>query len=427
MWLVTQCACVGVTLTNLHSLAIDTNGVFPTGGLLLATDGNFYGTTSGVRMNGQGGRRIRPTIFRMTPDGVFATLAWFDATNIDRTGPGPWHSDETLTSGLVQASDGNFYGVAEMGGRNGYGRVFKMTSAGAITTLLSFAGYYSNDGWGPQSGLVEAEDGCFYGTAYNGGIRTRDDNVGMGTVYKVATNGAFRTVFKFTGTNGEFPASELIIGKDGNFYGTTPYGGPLYAKGPPEQGFGTVFKLTPSGALTSLFSFSGTNGAQPYAGLTQGSDGCFYGATRFGGVGFKTSEPGVEPLALRTFGTVFRISPSGDFTSLFSFNGTNGARPHATLVQGLDSNLYGTTEYGGEGYRGPSAGIDHLFNETFGTIFRIGTNGNFASLFSFSRTNGAHPVARLVEFKRGQFYGTTRDGGAGGAGTVFRVRVPPAP
>jgi uncharacterized repeat protein (TIGR03803 family) len=372
-------------------------------------------------MNGAG-RRIKPTIFKMTPNGVFATLAYFDGTNVDRTGPGPWHSDESLTSGLVQARDGDLYGVAELGGRNGYGRVFKMTPARVVATLHSFEGYFGTDGWGPQSGLVEGNDGWFYGTASCGGVKERTDNSGMGSVYKVIADGTLRTLFRFTGTNGEFPAARLLLGKDGNFYGTTPHGGPLYAKGPPEHGFGTIFKITKKGVLTTLFAFNGTNGAQPYAGLELGSDGNFYGTTKFGGAEFKTSEPGIEPLALRTFGTVFRISPGGTFTSMFSFNGTNGARPSGTLVQGKDGNFYGTTELGGQGYTGPRAGIEHPILQTFGTVFRIDTKGTFTSLFSFNGTNGANPAAGLVEGKNGDLYGTTAAGGADGAGTIFRLR-----
>ena len=397
------------SLTVLHSFTSeDNNGVFPKAGLLFATNGSFYGTTSGVRMNGSG-RRIRPTIFRITPNGTFLTVAYFDRTNIDGTKPGPWQSDELLSSDLIQGKDGNLYGAAVLGGMNGYGQVFKMTLDGKVTTLHSFEGYSGTNGWGPQSGVIEGQDGWFYGTAYNGGVKMRTDNVGMGTVYKVRTDGTLKTLFHFMGTNGEFPASGLIVGKDGNYYGTTAYGGPSYAKGPPEHGFGTVFQLTTNGGFTTLFSFDGTNGSQPFAGLARGSDGAFYGTTKFGGLGY---------------GTIFRVTPTGDFTSLFSFDGTNGARPGCALVKATDGSLYGTTEFGGENYKGPQAGIEHLFYKTFGTIFRVTTNGTFTHLFSFSPATGAHPSAGLAEGENGSLYGTTTDGGAKGGGTIFRFTVP---
>lgn len=423
----------GVVFTNLFVFTSDdTNGVFPRAALTEGRSGEIYGTTAGVRMNGSG-RRVRPTIFRVSPEGAFLTLAWFDATNADRTMQtnSPWGWDETLTSSLLQSANGDFYGVAEMGGEFGYGRIFKMNPSGIVTTLHSFEGYGGTNGWGPMGGLTEGKGGWFFGTAYNGGIKERTDNAGMGTVYKVNTNGFLKTLFYFSGTNGEFPASSLLLGKDGCFYGTTPYGGPAYAKGPPEHGFGTVFRITPDGTLTTLFSFNGTNGSMPYASLVQGPDGSLYGTTRFGGVDYGVSDTRTQPAwALRTFGTVFRITPSGAFTSLFSFSGTNGARPSGALVQGRDGYLYGTTEFGGVSYRGANAGIEHLFNETFGTIFRISTNGDFTSLFSFKGTNGSHPSAGLLQAKNGAFYGTTQSGGSHfdgkhefGAGTVFRFSV----
>jgi uncharacterized repeat protein (TIGR03803 family) len=406
-----------VAFTNLFVFSSedkDTNGVFPKATLVESRSGDLYGTTAGVRMNGSG-RRIRPTIFKISAEGAFLTLAWFDPTNAQRTTAtsGSWGSDETLTSSLLESTDGNFYGVALEGGEFGYGRVFKMNPSGTVATLHSFDGRYGTNGSGPMAGLVEGKEGWFYGTAYNGGIKTRNDNAGMGTVYKINADGLLKALFYFNGTNGEFPASSLLLGKDGFFYGTTPYGGPAYALGPPEHGFGTIFRITAKGTLTNLLSFNGTNGSMPYAALIQGTDGSLYGTTKFGAFGY---------------GTVFRVTSDGVFTSLFSFNGANGARPNGALVQGRDGHLYGTTEFGGVGYRGAKAGIEHLFNETFGTIFRISTNGDFASLFSFSGTNGSHPSAGLLRAKDGAFYGTTQLGGTcfdgrRGAGTIFRFKV----
>ena len=196
---------------------------------------------------------------------------------------------------------------------------------GTLTTLNSFEWHHgTNNGWGPASGLVEGGDGWLYGTAFTGGVESRGGNAGMGTVYKVSPNGQLKTLHYFTGTNGELPAAPLVLARDGCLYGTTPYGGLPYANGPPENGYGTLYKITTNGVFTSLFSFSGTNGACPYSGLIQTSDGSFYGTTRMGGMGC---------------GTVFRFKPAGVFTSLFSFTGANGAWPTARLVQGSDGYL----------------------------------------------------------------------------------------
>jgi uncharacterized repeat protein (TIGR03803 family) len=391
----------GVVFTNLYSFASKgTNAHSPCSALLQAADGNFYGTTRG----GMGGGWISPEmankgiVYRITPSGALTTLVSFNGTN------GANRIMGFGTAGLVQGSDGNLYGTTSDGGAHGYGTVFRITTDGSLTTLLSFEGYFGTNGWGPVAGLVEARDGWFYGTASSGGVRARTDNVGMGTVYRVSRNGAWKTLFYFTGTNGEFPASPLLLGRDGSLYGTTPNGGSAYAKGPPEHGDGTVFKITTNGRFTTLVSFTGTDGANPYSGLVQASDGRLYGTTKTGGTGGR--------------GTIYRLTTNGLFTSLFSFNGTNGTWPIATLVQGRDGYLYGTTCSGGLGYNGtPSYGN--------GTVFRISTNGVFTTLFYFESTNGVNPCGALVQGKDGNFYGTAAYGGAYNEGTIFRFTMMP--
>jgi uncharacterized repeat protein (TIGR03803 family) len=415
----TSSAKPSVVFTNLYSFVSNgTNAHSPSSALIQGVDGNFYGTTHG----GMGGGWIsaemanKGIVFRLTPSGALTPLVSFNRTNGANL---VWSLG---TAGLVQGNDGNLYGTTSDGGANGYGTVFRVTTNGLLSTVLSFEGYLGTNGWGPVAGLVEGKGGWFYGTAQDGGVRTRSDNVGMGTIYRVNTNGAWQTLFYFRGTNGEFPACPLLLGRDGSLYGTTPHGGPAYAKGPPEHGDGSVFKITTNGVLTTLFCFNGTDGALPYAGLVQGADANLYGTTMLGGAA-DTGEGGELRMALRTFGTIFRLSPNGAFTSLFSFNGTNGARPRGALVQGTDGYLYGATEYGGDDYKGPGAGIEHLFYKTYGTVFRISTNGAFTSLFSFHGTNGAHPKAGLLQGKDGAFYGTTSSGGAGDSGTIFRMRI----
>ena len=212
----------------------------------------------------------------------------------------------------MKATDGNFYGTTSSGGSGGNGTVFKITPAGTLTTLYSFAG---SDGANPYAGLVQAIDGNFYGTTYAGG------SGGYGTVFKVTPAGALTTLHSFAGSDGANPQAGVRQGTDGNFYGTTSLGG--------TDGYGTIFKITSAGALTTLHSFAYGDGAYPYAGLVQETDGRFYGTTSSGGT--------------KGYGTIFKITPAGALTTLHSLSGSDGADPRADLVQGSDGNSYGTT------------------------------------------------------------------------------------
>ena len=298
-------------------------------------------------------------------------------------------SGELFSASLVQGSDGNFYGTAADGGANtdSHGTVFKITPAGVVTNLHNFSG---PDGLVPAAGLVQGTDGNFYGTTTQGGATYVDGNTpGNGTVFRITPAGVLTTLHSFTGypADGQSPKGTIIQGSDGNFYGTTEGGGTV--------GGGTVFRLTPSGVLTILYSLgNGYDGAQPDAGVIQGSDGNFYGTTRLGGNGA---------------GTVFQVTPAGAYTTLYSFArlGTSaGADPVAALVQGSDGNFYGTTE---------TNGIDGA-----GTVFRITPGGAFTNLYSFTAINQPLDGA-LIQAKDGNFYGTTYFGGAHSAGTVFQL------
>ena len=312
------------------------------------------------------------------------------------------------TGGLVQGSDGNFYGTTYAGGTyGGYlggGTVFRISPSGSVTNLHSFVGP-PTDGIAPYAGLVQGSDGNFYGTTYEGGANGGGTNVG-GTVFRISPSGTYTNLHSFTGTNGDgvFPYAPLVQGSDGNFYGTTYRGGTNKA--------GTVFRISPSGTYTSLYSFGSypADGGLPLAGLVQGSDGNFYGTTVNGGT--------------NSDGTVFRISPSGSYSNLYSFGGppTDGQNPRAGLVQGSDGNFYGTTVNGG---------TNCLY---CGTVFRISPSGTYTNLYSFgsSPTDGFSPFAGLLQGSDGNFYGTTYGGGAGtncyeGCGTVFKLTVPLSP
>ncbi len=192
----------------------------------------------------------------------------------------------------------------------------------------------------------------------------------------------------FNGLDGEDPQSGLVQALSGDFYGTTDMGG--------GNSFGTVFKITPSGTLTSLYSFeSSTDGSYPGAGLVQATNGNFYGTTTGGN------------------GTVFQIAPSGTLTTLHTFNGTDGSDPGAALVQATDKNLYGTTC----GSSCSSSGT------SLGTVYKITISGTLTTLHTFDGTDGENPLSGLVQDTNGEFYGTTSGGGAHGDGTVFGSSV----
>jgi uncharacterized repeat protein (TIGR03803 family) len=286
----------------------------------------------------------------------------------------------------VQGSDGNFYGTTALGGANSKGTTFKIDATGTLTTLHSFSGF-PTDGAIPTAGLVQDNLGFFHGTTASGGLFYQ------GTVFGMTSSGVTLVLHSFNSFLGEgaVPTAGLVQGTDGNFYGTTASGGAHFQ--------GTVFQITPAGALTVLHSFSGypTEGAVPSAALVRGNDGNFYGTTGSGGAHFK--------------GTVFKIDATGNLTTLHSFSGSpsDGTGPVAGLVQGTDGNFYGTTAAGGAHYQG--------------TAFEITPAGALTVLHSFSGSpsEGAGPVAGLVQGSDGNFYGTTTLGGANSKGTVFKL------
>jgi uncharacterized repeat protein (TIGR03803 family) len=232
-------------------------GSEPYTGLIEGSDSNFYGTT------GANGTSDDGTVFKITPGGTETVLHAFAKTGSD--GQIPY-------AGLIQGSDGNFYGTTYDGGVNGLGTVFKVTSSGVETVLYSFAGG-SSDGEHPYAGVIQGSDGNFYGTTYQGGAS------GYGTVFKLTPSGTETVLYAFVGgiSDGATPEAGLIQGGDGNFYGNTLQGG--------ASDLGTVFKLTPSGTETVLHAFAGgsSDGANPSANLVQGGDGNLYGSTGAGG------------------------------------------------------------------------------------------------------------------------------------------------
>jgi uncharacterized repeat protein (TIGR03803 family) len=377
-----------------------TNGALPYSSLIQATDGNFYGTTYWGGPN----QSTFGTVFKMTPSGTLTTIYNFCSLPNCTDGFNPYDA-------LVQASDGNFYGTTLNGGTNcngGCGTVFKITPAGVLTTLHNFAG---PDGSNPYAGLVQANDGNFYGTTLYGGANQE------GAVFKITPSGTFTTLYSFCGQpgcpDGSYPVSGLVQASDGNLYGTTMFGGTNIHCGPnSDYGCGTVFKITLAGAPTIIYNFCSqpncADGYLPTAGLLQGADGNLYGTTYSGGA-FCGGNGGC--------GTVFKTTLAGALTSLHSFDGADGLNPFAGLVQGTDGNFYGTTVEGGI--------YEHCNGVGCGTVFRITPAGVLTSLHSFCSqldcTDGRTPEAGLVQATDGNFYGTTEGGGGDYLGSVFRL------
>jgi uncharacterized repeat protein (TIGR03803 family) len=364
------------TLTTLVNFTF-TNGSQPTSALVQGRDGNFYGTTKEGGSNGSG------TVFRVTPDGVLTTLVNFSIS----IGSLP-------ESALTLGSDGNFYGTTAMGGNFNFGTVFKMYHSGKFRTLVHFNG---TNGAKPISALVLGDAGDFYGTTSVGGNFGDTILNGYGTAFRMTPTGILTTLVNFTHANGSYPAGPLVRGGDGNLYGTTLRGGSYSNRF--GNTFGTVFKMTPGGTLTTLVNFNLANGGFPSAALLDGGDGSYYGTTMTGG-------------SSRDFGSVFKMTSSGSLTTLVNFKASTASYPHA-LLQAGDGNLYGTTYHGG---------IESDSNgSSYGTAFKLTLNGTLNTLANFSSTSGAYPAAGLVQDDAGNFFGITKGGGNSQEGTVFKM------
>jgi uncharacterized repeat protein (TIGR03803 family) len=370
--------------------------------LVQGTNGKFYGTTfdGGASCDSNEGCG---TVFEITPRAKLTTLYKFVCQRSDCT------DGQFLYSGVTLATDENFYGVTMMGGLSrcyfGCGTVFKITPRGKLTTLYQFC-QLSNctDGSSPLAPLVEAADGSFYGTTNGGGTD------GGGTIFRIDANRKLTTLYNFCSVCNS-GVGALVQGEDGSFYGTAA----------DANGYGTIFKITPKGRLTTLYTFC----AQPKCadgtgsqGLLLASDGNFYGTTPLGG----TDNCGLYQGG--GCGTVYKLTPSGKFTTLYTFcvqpSCADGATPWAGLIQAADGALYGTTSEGG--IPGDPKCAAQVIG--CGTVFKITIAGSLTTLYRFldSPTDGWEPKGGLLQATNGDFYGTTEYGGnAGGYGTVFSV------
>jgi uncharacterized repeat protein (TIGR03803 family) len=368
------------------------DGAEPNAPLAQGTDGSFYGTTYVGGGDGFG------TVFKTTAQGEITTLHTF--ANLPTDGVLP-------LAGLFQGASGSFYGTTSEGGPNlSSGTVFMITPEGKLTILYSFcAQTHCADGAGPYGGLVQMADGNFYGTTYFGGAGGGVCGVdGCGTVFKITPEGSLTTLHSFDFTDGAYPFYGLALGTDGNLYGSTAFGGVIDAS-PCGFGCGTIFRITPGGALTMLHSFNGTDGARGASGpLVQGSDGNFYGTAFLGG----------NSSCQWGCGTVFRITPAGALTTLYRFEGgADGNYPQA-LLEATDGNFWGETINGGDLTCGNPYGC--------GTLFKITPSGTLTTLHTFGAPAGIYPNLGLLQDTNGIFYGTTQQGGFDVYdGTVFRL------
>lgn len=284
-----------------------TNGNEPLGGLTLGTDGNFYGTNYG------GGFSSVPygNIFRLNANSHIFTPLYTFQNNGDGALP---------TAPPIEGTDGNYYGTT-CGACNGqgYGSIYKITAGGSpvFTPLVSCNETNCGEITGP---LFEGTDGNFYGATPAGGSNA------AGAIFRVTTGGKFSYVHSFllTGTGPRSP-NYVILGSDGNFYGTAGGGNP--------GGIGTIFKMTPAGKLTWIYKLNATADGESPIGLMQATDGNFYGVNTSGGA--------------NGFGTIFQITPEGVFSVVHAFDGTDGSTPHSTVFQHTNGLLYGTTQEGG--------------------------------------------------------------------------------
>ena len=404
---ITALALPAQTLTTLHSFT-GPDGSFPSAGLVQATNGYVYGTTL------SGGANCAPsgcgTVFKISPTGTLTTLYSFCAQSGCADGAYP-------QAGLIQATDGNLYGTTSSGGAYcapyGCGTIFRISLSGTLKTLYSFCPETGcPDGDYPLAGLYQATNGKLYGTTFQGGAYCGSYDV-CGTIFEITPAGAFTTVHSFCAqancTDGSGPMAGLVQSTSGYLYGTTVGGG--------AHAYGSVFKTTLSGSLTTVHSFCSegthpdcTDGYAPEAVLAQASNGGLYGTTLYGGANYTCgaiNNPGC--------GTVFEITPAGKLTTVYNFGAkageTDGNYPLVGLIQATDGSFYGEASGGG------------AYSE--GSVFKLSPSGTLTTLYNFCHQSGCldgqNPYAGLIQNTNGDFYGTMYWGGASFEGMVFRL------
>lgn len=418
-----------------------TNGGYPTGGLVQAKDGNFYGT-------------CYSQVYKVTPDGEVHLLA-----NLARPG------GIELECSLIEGVDGNLYGGTYWGGVAERGVVFKLSTSGTLQTLTDFTTF---EGSIPEDRLVQGPDGSLYGTTVNDGL------LGGGTVFRIGVTGQLDVIHQFDQTNGASPGN-LLIGHDGLLYGTCSSGG--------AAGDGVVFRLDTNGDFAPLAAFTNDNGSDPIS-LLQARDGDLYGTTLFGGPsgsgvvfragtnggcaavrGFASADGNYPDSPLEGFdgflygvaangpyqgGVVWKLGKDGTYSMLHAFASDTGYYP-TVLCQDKDGTLYGATAAAGGAQvlfslnaagaftriasipdympRGLIVGEDGNFYGTSwcgspggeGSAWVVNRNGRLARLVSFAGPNGQSIRSGLLQGSDGKLYGTTENGGPYGGGIVYAL------
>lgn len=324
------------TFTSLYSFA-SPGPAFPYAGLVQGGDGMLYGAAYG------GGVNIQGALYRVDTSTTPASVTTLhDFTGAD--GGAPYLSVPTF------GTDGNLYGAAFLGGTSGVGAFYQLDLGGVVPVFHVLHDLTAAEGINPWPSLLLADDGKFYSPVTGGNA---EDN---GAILRIDSLGNLETVHAFRWNNGyyngRFATGKLIQGQDGYLYGTTVSGGGTGSGIFTCQGFGcgTVYRLdihTTPPTLTTLHTFTGTDGGSPISGLLQASDGFLYGTTSEGG------DLGI--------GTLFRLDPraltttdpvtgwvTGAVERLHTFDGANGATPWAALTQGSDGAIYGATTAGGD-------------------------------------------------------------------------------
>lgn len=379
----TACSLHAQTVTesilhNFCSTAGCADGATPESGMVLAGDGNFYGTTY------VGGANNLGSVYKMTPSGTVTTLYSFSSTG----GQNP-------QGGLVEGTDGNLYGTTYTDSVSSSGTVFQITLAGALTVLYTFTG--TPDGKHPQGALIEGTDGYLYGTTHGGGANTD------GTVFKIAKGvGTVNILHSFDKTDGNSPMGSLVQAANGFLYGMTEDGG--------ANSKGNIFKISTDGTtFYDMYDMGATttDAEEPYGNLVIGPDGNYYGVTYNGGA--------------NSDGTFFEFveaqgGTSGTETVLYSFQGgtADGKSQQAGIILGSDGNFYGTSSKDG-------ANDD-------GAVFKVTSTGTETVLYSFAggTTDGTTPLGNLVQGNDGNFSSTLSTGGADTHGAVFKIAISPA-
>ena len=367
--LLTNYSAQAQTLHVLYNFGGSSDGGDPYASLIRDAAGNLYST-----FGYGGGASFSGGVFKVAPDGTETVLYSFTG-GADGAFP---------ISALVRDGAGNLYGTTTQGGSAGAGVVFKVDSSGTETVLHNFTG--GTDGVDPVGGLLRDKAGNLYGTTSQGG--SSND----GVIFKIGPHGKETILHTFTGstTDGKYPTyTSLLMDAEDNLYGVTEEGG--------SADGGILYKLSKTGKLTILHSFTGgtTDGCNVLGAPFMDAAGNFYGTTSSCGA--------------HTLGTVWKVSKYGKEKVLHSFAGgtSDGEYPLAGVIVDAEGNVYGTTETGGA--------------SNVGTVYKVSESGKFTLLHSFDGTDGKYVYSGLVQNAKGTLFGTAQNGGTIGYGTVWKI------